>query len=137
MQKKKYDKLEQIESLARRLMATHAPGVVLALYAKPLTTATVDGPNLTEDGPVHTIYWRPQDGLTCLLHEIGHGHVKEPPEPIHPDIKQLFDEVWAWVWAEETARAENLNFDYRAADKSFGSYTRPLGLPIRLRWRYA
>ncbi len=124
---------EEVESIGRRFMADYAPGVVLALYAEP--TAPPEGANLTEDRGMRTVYWRPQDGLTILLHELGHHHTQEPPGEVTPEIKRFFEEMWAWTWAERTARTENIFFDYAAADRAFATYVRSLGLCLEMKWR--
>ncbi len=111
-------------------MAKYAPKVVLALYAEP--TAPPEGPNLTIDAKAHTIYWRPKEGLTVLLHEIGHTQTVEPSGGPRK-LNEVWREAFAWEWAERTAREEDLFFDYRKAERLFDSYARKL--PVRLRWR--
>ncbi len=111
-------------------MHKYAPTVVLALYDKGSEPA--EGPNLTIDPKAHTIYWRPAEGLTVLLHELGHTQTSEPTEgPL--DFRLIFREAFAWEWAEATARKEDIFFDYRAAERLFDSYAAKL--PLRMRWR--
>ena len=77
------------------------------------------------------IVFDPREGLTTLLHELGHWATRKQAEECKSVIEE---EAIAWGWAEKTARRENLWFDYRKADEKFGSYAEQHNVPLRMIW---
>ena len=122
--------------LARFLMARYAADVELRILRtkgnpKAWIWIQSDGSQETE-----RIDWANGDGLTSLLHEIGHHRVRETPSGETGDtLISLIWEARAWVWGEECARRENLYFNYELADRSFATHAGEL--PVRINWRYA
>ena len=81
------------------------------------------------------IRWAIGDGITALLHEIGHHKVRyEESAKTQGEALTLIDEAKAWVWAEATAHREGIWFDYVKADKYFASHAG--GMPVCVRWRF-
>lgn len=83
------------------------------------------------------IVWYIGDGLSVLLHEIGHAVLR------HHDTSAtwrqcIIEEVEAWLWAESIARKERIVFDYKGAEKWFNTYfvnsSRPI--MVKINWRY-
>lgn len=84
------------------------------------------------------IRWRPTDGTTILLHEIGHvalGHHRHMPmlRSTFSKAEETMFEAAAWRWAERAARKMRLPFDYRHAEACFRTYT--AAVAVTWRWR--
>lgn len=140
MRKLKGRERELIEAQARKLVHAYCPNTVMAFY--DVANRPDVGSNLTTDaGGQKTIYWCPDEGLTILLHEIGHRIVEQsspveiPAEysQVTQEMLHLLDEALAWSAAEHVAERECIWFDYALAEKKFGTYTGKA--PLRLRWR--
>jgi len=106
--------------------------------------------------PDKEIRWGVADGLTVLLHEIGHyrlGHIivslsyhvhksatrheARKARPVAHNGPQMWEEVTAWLWAEEEAKKLGITFDYTLAEHYFNRKKwhrkRPL---VIINWRY-
>jgi len=88
-----------------------------------------------EDG-CSTVFWCVGDGLSALLHELGHAVLRHRKEL--PWRANMVQEVEAWLWAEKTARKESIPFDYGGAEDDMKAYfrdakKRPL---FTINWRY-
>lgn len=102
------------------------------------------------------IRWGIADGLTILLHEIGHYKlhhiITEVTYKVHKSATSdearrarhpaahgpaLWEEVTAWLWAEEEAKKLGIPFDYPLAEHYFNRKKwhrkRPL---VTINWRY-
>ena len=120
--------------IARYLVLRWAPGAELHVRenhsnsAHHITDPATPGPD--------EIVWAPCEGLTVLLHEIGHYRVGRRISGAMGEGKlgEVAEEALAWYWAEYAARVENLWFDYRAGDKWFRTYAK--SIPLTVRWRY-
>lgn len=80
------------------------------------------------------IKWPLADGLTVLLHEIGH-YKKKHVRLECCDGKMLMEEIEAWLWAEHAAKTLGIEFDYKSAEHYFGrkKYNR---FRVGLQWRH-
>ena len=106
--------------------------------------------------PDKEIRWGIADGLTVLLHEIGHcklSHIitdvqyhvhksasrseRKKARPVAVYGPLLWEEVTAWLWAEEEAKKLGVSFDYALAEHYFNRKKwhrkRPL---VIINWRY-
>src|SRR5574337_1048700 len=125
--------------IAEYLVLRWAPGAELRLLKKRGSPTLYQS---YEDQPdPDDIAWNPGDGLTRLLHEIGHFRIGKRPIRNAPvtQAETVIEEAVAWQWAEWAARHENLNFDYAAAERAFDTYlhvSETTLLPLRLRWRH-
>lgn len=121
--------------IAQYLVARYAAGATLAFRMVRTRTgkrtsavylARATSPDYNE------IVWLPENGLTSLLHEIGHHRLEGHGKP-KSGIDEIVNEAMAWRWAEWAAQQENLWFDYKIADTSFATYTK--AAPIKINWR--
>lgn len=135
------------------LMRLYAPGI--RLDARQLGGRRT-GAWYDHARPDPEIRWGVADGLTILLHEIGHyklGHIIVQVEyhvhksaPRHAARKArwpakygppLWEEVTAWLWAEKEAKKLGVQFDYTLAEHYFNlkkwHRKRPL---VSINWRY-
>ncbi|MGI0014160.1 MAG: hypothetical protein ACREBU_12075 [Nitrososphaera sp.] len=64
------------------------------------------------------IKWPIADGLTVLLHEIGHHLLQHNKIPCCL-WGEFGEEVTAWLWAERTAKKLGILFDYNLAEHYF------------------
>lgn len=140
---------DQGEALVRR----YAPGV--KLDARQLG-GRMAGAWYDHARPDREIRWGIADGLTVLLHEIGHcklGHIiTEVTYRVHKSATEhearkarwparhgtaLWEEVTAWLWAEKEAKKLDISFDYALAEHYFNlkkwHRRRPL---VKINWRY-
>jgi hypothetical protein len=114
-------------------MSRYAPSLVLRRKLAP------SGSYYTGDEPERPvrIQWWTGDGLTTLLHELGH-HVLRHNQKVSWRA-EIMEEVEAWLWAEKTARLEKIDFDYKMAEESFAGYftsaKRRQAVSIIWRWR--
>ena len=124
--------------IAHYLVMRYAPGAELRVQRATATPKVTIGE--AESADPNVIVWAPRDGLTSLLHEIGH-HRLEGHAPPGAGLEVLREEAAAWVWAEWAAWQECLWFDYAYAARCFAghvtSYAKETGreFPIRLDWR--
>ena len=72
-----------------------------------------------EAGRAISISWAINDGLTGLLHEIGHAVLHHTLDEGRDGLPALFEEVEAWLWAERSAVRFTLGFNYPFADNCF------------------
>lgn len=107
---------QSLGSQALDLVEQYAPGVRLKSYLKQIRTAA--GLWTPEDKEIE---WYIGNGLTVLLHEIGHAHLRHNNTQL-PWRARLIEEVEAWLWAEKIARKEKITFDYPKADACFEAY---------------
>ena len=107
---------ESLLSQVHDLMAQYAPGIRLKSVLRNIRSASgLYTPKEKE------IEWYIGNGLTVLLHEIGHAHLRHNNTGL-PWRARLIEEVEAWLWAEKTARKEKILFDYPQADECFEVY---------------
>jgi hypothetical protein len=132
-----------IQEQGAALMRRFAPGVTLE---SRLLGGRTNG--AWYDPLKNEIKWPIADGLTVLLHEIAHYKLKhvtqevyvtkgtDPGEVIARGIA-LWEEVTAWLWAEETANRLGVAFDYSLAEHYFNrkKFNRKMPL-VKLNWRY-
>ena len=107
---------ESLLSQAHDLISRYAPGVHLKSVLKNIRTA--NGLWVPDD---QAIEWYIGNGLTILLHEIGHAHLRHNNTKL-PWRARLIEEVEAWLWAEKIARKEKIPFEYDKADECFEVY---------------
>ena len=123
--------------IALYLMERYAPEATLkCLRQSPRTkrgkrTSYLLVANADSSEP-NTIHWALENGLTALLHEIGHHRIEGRANP-KKGMEEVIAEAIAWRWAEWAAGHENLWFDYDGADRAFASYTKRM--PIKINWR--
>ena len=139
---------EQGDALVRR----YAPGV--RLDARQLG-GRMAGAWYDHARPDKEIRWGVADGLTVLLHEIGHYRlyhiitsvtysvhksnkkIGRKARPVAENGPLMWEEVTAWLWAEEEAKKLGIVFDYTLAEHYFNKKKwhrkRPL---VAINWRY-
>lgn len=115
--------------IARYLMLRYAQEVKLVI--KPGGADRLDFDEGQRDEAV--IVFDPREGLTLLLHELGHWNTLERTKTAKSVIEE---EVFAWEWAERAARRENLWFDYHKANEKFDSYAELHNVEVRIKWKY-
>ncbi len=125
---------ERDEGIARQLMAIYAPGVTLVIREDKEAHVLTEEPS--EGQPLQTVYWNWKEGLTGLLHEIGHLHVSKVPgtASLPEDVSNVIEEAFAWTFAERAAKQHGIWFDYHHADRCYATYTGKL--PVRMAWRF-
>lgn len=101
-------------------MERYGRGVVLKGSLKPLRGAYYDWNN---GKPFIT--WSVPQGLSSLLHELGHHRLRHDRVPENEGIiliDSIAEEAEAWLWAEERAWRHDIKFDRAGADKWFETY---------------
>lgn len=124
---------------AATLLARYIPGARLEVAWSGRRTEAVIVPEAHEVDHIPVrVLWRPSNGLTSLLHEIGHYRLRHFG-PLHlergliaPTETVMWEEVCAWLWAERAARRHHVPFDYGQAERNFGTYCRQ----VRIAWRW-
>ncbi len=125
--------------IAKYLCMRWAPGSELRIVTG-VPAATLN--HAEEPGP-EDIQWCPAQGLTKLLHEIGHYRMSPRRLAVEGNIdraNEVAEEARAWAWAEWCARQEGIWFDHRMANENFETYVHggkaKVYLPLRIKWRY-
>lgn len=131
-----------LDEKARALHRYHARSIPFEVRLRPIDSTYNYGPNfkklpkkerrIAEKG--HSIHWAVNDGLSVLLHELGHHACKHRRDSCC-DSARLEEEAEAWIWAEKWAYRHGIKFDYKAANKAFENYQ--AGRPVMvMNWRY-
>lgn len=119
--------------IARYLMLRYAPEVELEIKPGGADRLLFD----ERTGADPKIIFDPREGLTLLLHELGHWNTLREIK----DCSTIEEEAVAWAWAERCARRENLWFDYNKAESCFEGYMKPdkkrrFWMPLQMQWAY-
>lgn len=98
-------------------------------------------PGAWYDPNKHEIKWPMADGLTVLLHELGHYRLKHDSLYATKDTgrSELWEEVTAWLWAENEAKKLGILLDYKLAEHYFNrkKWNKRTGGPlVKINWRY-
>lgn len=114
--------------VAQALARYHAPSIRFTVVLRAIDSIYI------YDKDEKTIQWAVGDGLTVLLHELGH-HACRHRKISCCDSQELEEEAEAWMWAEKWAYKHNIKFNYKRADRAFSNYQE--GRPnIVMNWKY-
>lgn len=119
--------------LAEWLVRKYAPDVDFRVRLGPLKNAKMEW---EKNGESLVLTWSVTQGMSTLLHELGHKRCKHDLTHQAPD--DLLDEAEAWLWAEKRAHAHGIRFDYEGAEAWFETYARrryKRGM-VKIVWRY-
>jgi len=89
--------------------------------------------------PWFRINWQIAYGLSDLLHEIGHYRlIRQGRDGTESAFEVYYQEAEAWIWAEVSAYALGVHFDYAHAEMCLETYrvTRKLTDALKPRWRH-